>query len=375
MQQTKHVKGLNPDMFLNRNALHKDKLAYIASRDGYGDGLVEAGSKYKQVVVLCPDVTESTRSSDFKKKFPERFIQLGVSEQSLASIAAGMALTGKIPFISCFAAFCPGRNWEQIRTCIALQKTNVKLTGSHAGLSVGEDGATHQMLEDLALMRVLPNMTVIAPGDALQTKKATLALANLKGPAYLRFSREKSPAFTSEKTPFKIGSAYVYHFGNDLTLIATGLLIYEALITAHELSKQGIQARVIYCPTIKPLDKKTIIKAAKETGAIVTIEEAQIAGGLGSAISETTALTTPVPIEYIGVQDEFGESADTQTLFDTFGLSTSSIELAAKRVLKRKYNERVDDIIEYKTVAKKYKQEKQKKIIEEALNRTPKKWL
>jgi transketolase len=376
MPHTQLQKGLNPDVYLHRDTLlHPEKLKQIATRDGYGEGLLEAGEKNKNVVVLCPDVTESTRSLAFKQSFPERFIQLGVSEQSMASIGAGMALAGKISFLSCYAAFCPGRNWEQIRTCIALQKANVKITGSHAGVSVGPDGATHQMLEDLALMRVLPNMIVTAPCDSVQTKKATLAFASFKGPGYLRFSREKTPAFTTEKTPFKIGRAEIYYFGNDLTLIATGPLVYEALLSAQKLSCEGIQARVINCHTIKPLDKKIIIRAAKETGAIVTIEEAQAAGGLGGAISETLALTTPVVMEHIGMQNCFGESGESEILLQAFGLTSHAIVLAAKRVLQRKHGERVCEIPEYKTFAEQFKKEQQEKIMKQALARTPKKWL
>src|SRR3989338_9447714 len=260
--------GIAKEQFLVRTFVKTETLKQVPTRDGFGEGLVEAGQKNKHIVALCADLTESTRILPFKEQFPERFIQVGIAEQAMASIAAGMSLVGKVPFIASYACFSPGRNWEQIRTCICLQNSNVKIIGAHAGVSVGPDGATHQMIEDIALTRVLPNMTVVIPCDAMEAKKATLAIAKTKGPAYLRLGREKSPGFTSEKTPFKIGRAEILREGNDLTLIAAGPLLYETLLAAEELKKDGIEARVINCHTIKPLDTKTILAAAKETGAI-----------------------------------------------------------------------------------------------------------
>lgn len=329
------MKGLNPKMHLVKNLFDKE-IEQLPTRNGYGDGLVEAGHADKNVVVLCADLTESTRSLAFKNIFPDRFVQLGVSEQSMASIAAGMSLAGKVPFISSYACFSPGRNWEQIRTTICLQNSNVKIAGAHSGVSVGPDGATHQMIEDIALTRVLPNMTVVVPCDMHETRKATIAAAKHVGPFYLRFAREKSPVFTTEKTPFKIGRAELFRFGNDLTLIAAGPLLYEALVAAETLSKSGIEARVINCHSVKPLDVKTIVAAAKETGAIVTIEEAQAAGGLGGSICEALSLTVPVPIERIGIQDHFGESGEPRELLEAFGLTAPAIVKAALKVLKRK---------------------------------------
>lgn len=329
--------GINREAYLVRHLFDPDELKQIPTRNGYGEGLVEAGQKDKNVMVLCADLTESTRSEAFKKTFPDRFVQLGVSEQSMASIAAGMAITGKVPFISSYACFSPGRNWEQIRTTVALQNSNVKIAGAHAGVSVGPDGATHQMIEDIAITRVLPNMRVLVPCDSLETKKATLAVATYKGPCYLRFAREKSPVFTTEKTPFKLGRAETYRFGSDVTIIGAGPLLYEALLAAQVLSvDHQIEARVINMHTIKPLDEKIIIKAAKETGAIVTVEEAQAAGGLGGAVAECVCANAPVPVERIGVQDRFGESGDSREIQVALGLTAPNIIEACLRVHSRK---------------------------------------
>lgn len=337
MPTRKQFSGINREVYLIRELFNPDKLKQLPTRNGYGNGLVEAGKKDKNVMVLCADLTESTRSLAFKEAYPDRFVQLGVSEQSMASIAAGMAISGKVPFISSYACFSPGRNWEQIRTTIALQNSNVKIAGAHAGVSVGPDGATHQMIEDIAIMRVMPNMRVLVPCDAIETKKATLAVATYKGPCYLRFAREKSPIFTTEKTPFKLGHAETYRFGTDVTIIGAGPLLYEALLAAQALSvDHKIAACVINMHTVKPLDVKTIIKAAKETGAIVTVEEAQAAGGLGGAVAETLTQNAPVPLERVGVQDRFGESGDPRELLEALGLTAPSIITAVLRVLKRK---------------------------------------
>jgi len=332
----KQTTGINREAYLVRE-LFDEKIKQVPTRNGYGDGLVDAGRSDKNVVVLCADLTESTRCLAFKEAYPNRFVQLGVSEQSLAAIGAGMAAAGKIPFISSYACFSPGRNWEQIRTTAALSELSVKIAGAHAGVSVGPDGATHQMTEDIAIMRVLPKMRVIVPCDAVETKKATLAIAKIKGPDYLRFAREKSPVFTTAKTPFKIGRAEVYRHGNDVTIIGAGPLLYEALLAAEVLSMDhGVECRVINMHTIKPIDTKMIVKCAKETGAILTVEEAQASGGLAGVVAETLALTTPVPMERIGVQDRFGESGEPRELQEAMELTAPFILKAALRVLKRK---------------------------------------
>jgi transketolase len=376
MAKTKTTKpGINKDAKLVRHLFDAAKLKQVPTRNGYGEGVVEAGQINKNVVVLCCDLTESTRSLAFKKAFPDRFIQMGIAEQSLASIGAGLALAGKVPFISSYAAFSPGRNWEQIKTTIALQNTNVKIAGAHAGLSVGPDGATHQMLEDIAIMRAVPNMTVVVPCDYLETKKATLAGAKRKGPYYFRFARAGSPAFTTKKTPFKIGRAETYRHGTDLTIIAAGPLVYEALLAAELLSADhGIECRVINCHTIKPLDVKTVVRAAKETGAIVTVEEAQVAGGLAGAVCETLALTTPVPVERIGAQDRFGESGEPRQVQEGLGVTAQFIALACDRVLQRKLGKRVPQVPAHITAAQNLLQISRDTIMKEALSRTPKKW-
>ncbi len=307
-----------------------------ATRDGFGEGLVEAGKKDDNIVVLCADLTESTRTEAFKQAFPERFVQMGVSEQSLAAIAAGMALAGKIPFIASYACFSPGRNWEQIRTTACISQTNVKIAGAHAGVSVGPDGATHQMTEDIALMRVLPNITVLAPCDALEAQKATLAAAKINGPVYIRFTREKSPVFTTEATPFAVGKAQVFMDGDDVAIIACGPLVYEAMKAAKELEKEGISARVINNVSIKPLDETTILEAAKDCSCIVTVEEAQAAAGMGSAVCELVTSEFPVPVERIGLQDVFGQSGTPPELLEHYKLTSPWIVKAAKRVIKKK---------------------------------------
>jgi transketolase len=334
---TKPALGINREAYLVRELFDEKKLKQTPTRNGYGEGLVQAGENDKSVMVVCADLTESTRSLSFKETFPDRFVQLGVSEQSMASIAAGLALAGKTPFISSYACFSPGRNWEQIRTTIALNNVNVKIAGAHAGVSVGPDGATHQMIEDLAIMRVMPNMRVLVPCDSIETKKATVAAATLDGPCYLRFGREKSPVFTSFKTPFKIGRAEVFRHGNHLTIIGAGPLLYEALVAAEILSKKHqVESRVLNLHTIKPVDVKAIVSAAKETGAIITVEEAQDAGGLAGVVAETLALTVPVPMERIGVRDRFGESGQPRELLEAMELTAPFILRAALRVIERK---------------------------------------
>jgi len=366
--------GILSQTHLSRHLFDDKRLTFASTRVGYGQGLVEAGRKNSLIVVLCCDVTQSTHSAEFKKTYPDRFIQLGVSEQSAASIAAGMALCGKKPFVSAYAAFSPGRNWEQIRTCICLQHLPVVIVGSHAGVGVGPDGATHQMTEDIALMRSLPGMTVVVPADQIEAKKATLAIAKLFSPSYLRLARESSPIFTTTKTPFRIGRAEVYRQGTDVTLIAAGPILYEALVAAHDLAKQGIQVRVINCHTIKPLDTKTILAAAKQTGAFVTCEDGQVAGGLGGAVAEYLTASCPIPLERIGIQDHFGTSGEAPELQTAYGLTAPFIVLAAKRALDRKFGKKVSLIPEYLILAQKKETELKRVISKEALARTPKKW-
>ncbi|TAK04109.1 transketolase family protein [Patescibacteria group bacterium] len=343
--------GLNPAAFLARDVLKAAKLKQEPTRNGFGEGLVRAGKADPRVMAVCCDLTESTRVLAFKAAFPDRFVQMGVSEQAMASIAAGMAMAGKVPFIASYAGFSPGRNWEQIRTCVALNDVNVKVAGAHAGVSVGPDGATHQMLEDIALMRVMPNMRVLVPCDSLETRKATVAVAKLDGPAYLRFAREKSPVFTTEKTPFKIGRAEVFRFGNDAAIIAAGPVLYEALLAAETLRKEGLEVRIIDCHSIKPFDVKTVVAAAKECGALVTVEEAQAAAGLGGVVAETLGSFAPVPLERMGMQDRFGESGEPTELMEAFGLTAPYIAMAVRRALKRKKGEKVAAVPEYVTAA------------------------
>ncbi len=306
------------------------------TRDGYGKGLVEAGEKDQRVVVLCADLTESTRSHWFAEKFPERFIEIGVAEQNLALVASGMANYGKIPFISSYATFSPGRNNEQIRTNICINNVPVKIAGAHAGISVGPDGATHQALEDIGLMRQLPRMVVVVPCDAIEAQKATVAVAFNNAPSYVRIGREKSPVITTPETPFAVGRAEIFRDGTDAVIIGCGILLYNALMAAEELSKEGIECIVINNHTIKPIDEATIIAAAQKTGAVVTVEEHQVRNGLGSAVAEVLAKNYPVPQEFIGVQDRFGESGNPAELIEAFGMGINSIKAAVQKVITRK---------------------------------------
>jgi len=327
---------LNSKSFLVKNLIDRKKIKSIPTRNGYGEGLVELGKKNKDVVVLCADISDSTRSGMFRDAFPERFIETGIAEQNMTGLAVGLALTGKIPFVSTYAVFCPGVNWSQIRVLVGQNNANVKLTGAHAGVSVGPDGMSHQALEDIAIMRCLPDMVVLAPCDAIETKKATLAAAKYKGPVYLRFAREATPVFTTEETPFVIGRAEIFRTGKDVTIIACGPLVYNSLVAAEKLAKKGLDVGVINNHTIKPMDEKTIIRAAKETGAVVTVEEHQVMGGMGSAVAEVLVKNCPVPIEMIGVQDRWGESGEPDELIEHFGLGVDSIIKAVEKVLKRK---------------------------------------
>lgn len=271
----------------------------------------------------------------FAKEFPERFVEIGVAEQNLVTVGSGLAAMGKIPFVSSYAAFSPGRNWEQIRTTICLNDRPVKIVGSHAGVSVGPDGATHQMLEDIALMRVLPNMVVVVPGDGPEAERATIALANDKRPGYLRLAREATPIITTELTPFEIGKAYVYAQGHDITVIATGTMTYQALVAAEKLFKDGIDLEVIHCPTIKPLDAATILTSVQKTGRVITIEEGQIIGGLGGAVAELLSEEHPALLKRIGMRDRFGESGKPDELLEYFGLTAKNIMLAAHEMMNK----------------------------------------
>lgn len=306
------------------------------NRAGFGRGLLEAGKQNQNVVAACADLTESTQMHLFRDAFPERFVEIGVAEQNLVTVGSGLASQGKIPFVSSYAAFSPGRNWEQIRTTICLNDQPVKIIGSHAGVSVGADGATHQMLEDIALMRVLPNMTVFAPCDSLEAERIVKALIKYKHPAYLRLAREAIPIITTEDTPFEIGKAYVYDVGSDVTIIATGTMTYHALVASEMLYKDGIEAEVIHCPSIKPFDASTILSSVKKTKRVITAEEHQIVGGLGGLVAEFLAEHYPVPVRRIGVRDRFGESGKPSELFEYLGLTPKHIALAAHELCKLK---------------------------------------
>lgn len=305
--------------------LHDKDVEQEPIRAGFGRGLKAAGEKNNLIVALCADLADSTKMSEFKAAFPDRFIEMGVAEQNLVTVASGLARAGKIPFTSSYAAFSPGRNWEQIRTTIALNEQPVKIIGSHAGISVGPDGATHQMLEDIALMRVLPNMVVIAPGDSVEAEKATLAIAENNKPSYLRLARDKSAIFSTQDSPFEIGKAYVLRAGEDISLLGTGLMTYELLVAAKLLEAKGINAEVVHIPTIKPLDDKTILASVKKTGRVVTAEEAQIAGGFGGLIAELLGEQLPTPLLRIGMHDRFGESGEPRELLEKFGLDGKTI--------------------------------------------------
>ncbi len=328
----------------------------VPTRIGYGEALVELGESNPDVVVLTGDLAESTRVLEFAKKFPERFFECGVAEQNMMGIAAGLAAAGKIPFISSYAVFSPGRSWDQTRVSVAISNLNVKIAGAHTGVSVGPDGATHQALEDIAITRVLPNMTVVVPCDYLETKKATLAGAELNGPYYFRFTREKTPVITTTETPFELGKASIFwdsenlkfsifnfqsisklsNLQNQVAIVTCGPLVYQALIAARQLHEEGIGTVVVNNHTIKPMDKATILKAARDCGAVVTVEEHQIMGGMGSAVAEVLAQNFPVPMEFVGMQDKFGESGEPGELLEKYGMSVAGIKDAVKRVIKRK---------------------------------------
>jgi transketolase len=330
---------LNPNLKLNTKIFDAD-CELKATRTGFGEGLVQAGRDNKNVVALSADLSESTRTEDFAIEFPNRFFEMGVAEQNMATTAAGLAVAGKIPFISSYAVFSPGRNWEQIRTTIAYNDANVKIAGHHAGLYTGPDGATHQMLEDVALMRVMPNMKVIVPCDAEEARKATLASAKIWGPIYLRFTREKTKLLTSRETPFEPGRAELFWESAkkkmDVLICTCGPMVYEAMLAAKNLEKEKISAAVLNVHTIKPLDEKTILHLGKIAGAVVVAEEHQVIGGLGGAVAELLTAKAPMPLERVGMRDEFGQSGKPMELMEIYGLKAEDIEQAVKKAIQRK---------------------------------------
>lgn len=322
------------------NSLFDENVGMEPIRAGFGRGLKHAGELDERVVALCADLTGSVQMDKFAEAFPERFIEVGIAEQNLVTVASGLARAGKIPFTASYAAFSPGRNWEQIKTTAALNDQPVKIVGGHAGLNTGPDGATHQMLEDVALMRVMPNMVVICPGDSIEAEKATLAIAKNGKPSYIRLARDKTPIFSTPDSPFEIGKAYVLREGKDVTLCGTGTMTYELLVAAEELKKHKIDAEVVHVPTIKPLDEVTILKSAKKTGRVVTAEEAQVAGGLGGAVAEYLSEHLPVPIKRLGVNDRYGESGTPREVIEQFGLDG--------KALAHKIQQFVDKVPQYK---------------------------
>jgi len=329
---------LNPKLKLNPKIFASD-VEQAAIRTGFGDGLVLAGEADENVVALCADLTESTKMHFFKEKFPERFVEVGVAEQNLVTVASGMASMGKIPFVSSYAMFSPGRNWEQIRTNIAYNDRKVVIVGSHAGISVGPDGGTHQALEDIALMRVIPNMDVVSPCDSIEAKKATLALAKTKKPGYLRLAREKTPIITTEETPYEIGKAEIYWLPDvglaQVGIIATGGLMHCAILAAKELEAEGVKTKVMNVHSIKPIDVDAVVALAKETRALVTVEEHQTMGGMGSAVAEVLAGNYPTHIEFVGVKDKFGQSGSPDELIEHYGMGKDAIKEAVKTCLRR----------------------------------------
>jgi len=330
---------LNPQLKLNPKIFNQD-CEQEPIRKGFGQGLLLAGEQDKNVVALCGDLKDSTYMNLFAEKFPERFVEVGVAEQNLATVASGMASMGKIPFCGSYAIFSPGRNWEQIRTTIAYNDRKVVIVGSHAGISVGPDGGTHQMTEDIALMRVMPNMEVFSPCDAVEAKKVTMALAKTKGPAYIRLAREKTPVITTEETPFEINKAQIFWMPDvglaQVGIIATGASVFRALVAAKELEAEGIKTKVMNLSSIKPIDSDAIIALAKETKKIITVEDHQVAGGMGSAVVEVLVQSYPVPIEFVGIKDKFGQSGNPEELIEHYNIGKDSIKEAVRKVLERK---------------------------------------
>lgn len=327
---------INQSQKLNPKIFSSD-IERVPLRQGFGDGLLQAGEANEEVVALCADLTDSTKVGVFAKKFPQRFIQSGIGEQSMASVAAGFSAMGKVPFFASYAMFSPGRNWEQIRTTICYNDSNVKIIGAHAGVSVGPDGGTHQAIEDIAITRVIPRLTVVVPADSIEAKKATLEMAKTKGPVYLRLAREGSPVVTTEESPFEIGKANLLFNPQSpvVAIIVCGQLVHNAILAAKELESEGVAVSVLNNHTIKPIDKEAIISVAKQAGAVVTVEEHQVAGGMGSAVAEVLASNHPVPIEFIGVKDKFGQSGTPEELIEYYGMGVKGVVEAVKRVLGR----------------------------------------
>ena len=328
---------LNPDLKLNPKIFDQD-VEKDATRSGYGKGLLKSGESNPNVVALCADLTESTKVEEFAKKFPDRFFEMGVAEQNMAAIAAGLAESGKIPFISSYATFSPGKNWETIRTTIVYNEANVKIAGHHAGLMTGPDGATHQATEDIAITRVWPIIKVFVPCDSIEAEKATIAAADVIGPVYLRFTRDKSPIMTTSETPFQEGKADTYWISDnpEVSIFATGYMLYYALLAAKQLDSEGIQTEVINVSSIKPLDEQTILDSVKKTRAAVSVEDHQIVGGLGGLIAEVLAEHFPTPLERIGLQDTFGESGKPEELLKKYHMDTPDIISAVKKAISRK---------------------------------------
>jgi len=337
---------LNPSQKINPKIFDKD-VELLPIRKGFGEGLLKAAELDKRIVGLCADLTESTHMTAFKTKFPERFIEVGVAEQNLATLASGMAAMGKIPFITSYAMFSPGRNWEQIRTTICYNNRSVKIAGSHAGVSVGPDGGTHQAIEDIAITRVIPRMVVISPCDAIEARKAVIAASKTESPTYIRLARNNTPVITSEETPFEIGKAVIVFDSRlsnlkskvsnlDVAIVATGALLHKAIKVANKLNNEGKKVAVVNLATIKPLDEETIIKLARDAGAVVTVEEHQIAGGMGSAVAECLSNNCPVPMEFIGVRDQFGQSGTPDELIEHYGMGEKDIYNAAMKLILRK---------------------------------------
>lgn len=328
---------LNPVLHLNPKLFDED-VEQKPTRDGFGTGILELGEKNQNVVVLSADLTESTRADAFAKKFPERFVEVGVAEQNMATVAAGLGVTGKMAFISSYATFSPGRNWEQLRTTVVYNKANVKIAGHHSGIMTGADGATHQATEDIAIMRALPDIEVIVPCDALEAHKATVASGEINTAVYLRYTRDKSPIITTQDTPFSRGKMQRFWISGNpqVTIFGTGYMLYYALLVAKKLEEEGIETLVVNVATIKPLDEKELVQLARETGAFVTVEDHQVMGGMGSAIAEAMAQLSPTPMEFIGLQNTFAESGKPAELVEKYGMGVTAIADSVRKVINRK---------------------------------------
>jgi transketolase len=325
---------LNPDLFLNSKLFDEDVLQK-PTRDGYGEALVELGEKDPNIVVLTADLSESTRADAFEDKFPDRFFEVGVAEQNMAAIAAGLGVSGKTVFISSYATFSPGKNWETIRTTIAYNNANVKVAGHHSGIMTGPDGATHQAMEDIAIMRVLPGMEIYIPCDSIEAKKAVIESAKKPGPAYLRFTRDKTPVITTEKTPFIKGKIQTYWISDhpQVTIFATGHILYQALLAAKNLEEKGIDVLVANVANIKPLDKNSLVELVAKTGRVVTVEDHQISGGLGGTVAELLAGELPSPIEFVGLKNIFAESGSAADLLKKYHMDAEAVEQAVKKII------------------------------------------